>query len=245
MRNLRLTIAYDGGAYAGWQLQANAPTVQGAIEERLREMTRAHVRLRAAGRTDAGVHAEGQVASFLTESTIPLRGFQRGLNALLPADIAILSVEEAALDFDPRHGNLGKHYRYAIWNQRTPSPSLAGRSLHLHRALDLEAMARAARHLVGTHDFAGFRAADCERLTTVRTLYRLTIGSEGALVTIDVEGTAFLRNMVRILAGTLLAVGQGDRDPDSIPALLASRDRTAAGVTLPAHGLTLVRVFLG
>lgn len=244
MRNLRLTIAYDGSAYAGWQIQPNAPTVQGAIEERLRAMTQAPTRLRAAGRTDAGVHAEGQVANFLTESTIPQRGFQRGLNALLPPDLAILAVDEVPLEFDARRCNRGKHYRYAIWNQRTPSPTLRGRSLHLHRPLDLVAMAEAARHLVGTHDFAGFRAADCERLTTVRTLYRVSVSGEGPLVTIDVEGTAFLRNMVRILAGTLLAVGQGDRAPDTIPALLAARDRTAAGVTLPAHGLTLVRVFL-
>jgi tRNA pseudouridine38-40 synthase len=244
MRNLRLTIAYDGTAYAGWQVQPSSPTVQGTIEERLQEMTRTPTRLRVAGRTDAGVHAEGQVANFRTESTIPLRGFHRGLNALLPPEIAILSVEEVPLEFDSRRHNHGKHYRYRIWNQRTPSPELAGRSLHLHRALDLEAMARAARHFVGTHDFAGFRSASCERLTTVRTLYRCTVSHELPIVTIDVEGTAFLKNMVRIISGTLIAVGHGDLGPDTIPALLAGADRGAAGVTLPPHGLTLLRVFL-
>jgi tRNA pseudouridine38-40 synthase len=244
VRNLRLEIAYDGSAYAGWQIQTNAPTVQAAIEARLAQITQRPCRLRVAGRTDAGVHAAGQIANFLTESAIPLRGLLRGMNALLPPDIGILSVEEVALDFDSRRHNQGKRYRYSIWNQRAPSPALRARTYHLHRPLDVAAMAAAARHLVGSHDFSAFRAADCTCKTTQRTLYRCTVSQEGALIAIVVEGTAFLKNMVRIIAGTLLAVGQGARGPESIPTLLASRDRTQAGVTLPPHGLCLERVFL-
>jgi tRNA pseudouridine38-40 synthase len=244
MRNIRLVIAYQGTAYAGWQVQPVDPTVQGVIEARLQQMTRQPCRLRAAGRTDAGVHAAGQVANFRTESTIALHAFHRGLNALLPDDIAVLSVEEVPLEFDSRRHNFGKRYRYSIWNQRTPSPELTPRTLHLHRPLDLPTMARAARLLVGAHDFAAFRAANCERKTTVRTLYRVTISDDRPLVHIDVEGTAFLKNMVRIIAGTLLEVGRGDRDWQSVAELLRSRQRPLAGATLPPHGLCLLRVFL-
>jgi tRNA pseudouridine38-40 synthase len=244
MRNIRLVIAYQGTAYAGWQIQPVDPTVQGVIEARLQQMTQQPCRLRAAGRTDAGVHAAGQLANFRTESTISLRSFHRGLNALLPDDIAILSVEEVPLEFDSRRHNLGKRYRYSIWNQRTPSAELAARTLHLHRPLDLPSMARAARLLVGVHDFIAFRAADCERKTTVRTLYRVTLSDERPLIHIDVDGTAFLKNMVRIIAGTLVEVGRGDRDSQSIAELLRSGRRPQAGVTLPPHGLCLMRVFL-
>jgi tRNA pseudouridine38-40 synthase len=244
VRNLRLTIAYDGSAYSGWQIQPNAPTVQGAIENRLREMTQTQCRVRAAGRTDAGVHAEEQVASFLTESAISTRGFYRGLNALLPEDIAICSVEEVALDFDARRHNHGKLYRYSIWNNRTPDPQRATSAYHVHRPLDVRPMAEAARHFVGTHDFCAFRAASCERETTIRTLYRCTVARDGPLIRIEIEGTAFLRNMARIIAGTLLEVGKGLRDPGSMVELLRAGDRRHAGITAPAHGLCLARVFL-
>lgn len=244
MRNIRLTIAYDGTAYSGWQIQPTARTVQGAIERRLQQMTGSPCRLRAAGRTDAGVHARGQIANFRTESEISLRGFHRGLNALLPDDIAILDVVDVPPDFDSRRNNRGKHYRYRVWNQRSPAPRWRATTWHLHRPLELQPMAAAARLLVGTHDFSAFRAASCERETTVRTLFRVTVAADPPLVTIDVEGTAFLKNMVRIIAGTLVEVGRGRRDPASIADLLREGRRPAAGVTAPAHGLTLVRVFL-
>lgn len=243
MRNIRLTIAYRGTAYSGWQIQPTAPTVQGEIEARLLQMTGAPCRLRAAGRTDAGVHATGQVANFRTESAIKPGAFHRGLNALLPADIAIQAVEEVGPDYDSRRHNQGKHYRYRIWNRRVPSPRHRETCWHLHRPLALEPMAAAARLLVGTHDFAAFRAASCERETTVRTLFRCTVAAEPPLVRIDVEGTAFLRNMVRIIAGTLVEVGRGQREPSSVAALLADGQRPMAGVTAPPEGLTLVRVF--
>jgi tRNA pseudouridine38-40 synthase len=248
MRNIRLVIAYRGTAYSGWQIQPNAPTVQGEIERRLEQMTGSPCRLRAAGRTDAGVHAEGQLANFRTESAIAVGAFLRGLNALLPDDIAIRSAEEVDIDFDSRRHNKGKRYRYRIWNERPRSPSVAPAVWHLHRPLDVEAMARAARLLVGTFDFSAFRSATCDCETTIRTIYRCSVAAAGperpAGLQIDVEGTAFLKNMVRIIAGTLVDVGRGRRDPESIPALLSSGDRTQAGVTAPALGLTLQRVFL-
>jgi len=244
MRNIRLTIAYQGAAYSGWQIQPSTPTVQGAIEERLRQMTGAHCRLRAAGRTDAGVHARGQVANFRTESSISLRAFHRGLNALLPHDIAILAVEEVPEEFDSRRHNQGKHYRYLIWNERTPSPRHVSNTWHLHRPLALEPMAAAARLLVGSHDFSAFRSASCDAETTLRTLFRCTVGAEPPLVQIDVEGTAFLKNMVRIIAGTLVEVGREQRDPGSLTELLRCGQRPLAGVTAPPQGLTLMRVFL-
>jgi tRNA pseudouridine38-40 synthase len=243
-RNIRLTIAYLGTAYCGWQVQPRSPTVQGAIEEKLLLMTREPVRLRAAGRTDAGVHALGQVANFRTGSSLSTGRILRGLNALLPPDISILSAEEVDPAFDSRRGNRGKHYRYSIWNHPLASPAVGATTLHVHRPLDLPAMARASLSLVGTHDFAAFRAASCDCETTVRTLYRCTVAREGPMVAIDVEGTAFLRNMVRIIAGTLLAIGQGAGQPALVDELLSGGDRTRAGMTLPPHGLCLVRVFV-
>ena len=244
MRNIRLVVAYRGAEYSGWQIQPTVPTVQGEIERRLEQMTGRPCRLRAAGRTDAGVHAEGQLANFRTESSISVQAFFRGLNALLPDDISICSAQEVDGDFDSRRHNRGKHYRYSIWNGREPSPRRAPEVWHLHRPLDLAAMATAARLLVGTHDFAALRSATCDCETTVRTIYRCTVAVEGQQLHIDVEGTAFLKNMVRVIAGTLVDVGRGRREPGSIPDLLASRDRTRAGPTAPARGLTLVRVFL-
>ncbi len=243
-RNIRLIIAYQGTRYSGWQIQPNAPTVQGALERRLEEMTGHFCRVRAAGRTDAGVHALGQVANFNTTSSVPLRGFLRGLNTLLPDDIGVLAVEEVAPDFDSRRNNHGKHYRYSLWNQRPPSPREVPYYMHIHKPLDLRAMAEAGRLLVGTHDFAAFRAANCERETTVRTIFRCTICHEAPLVHIDVMGSAFLKNMVRIITGTLLEVGRGKHAPSQISALLEEGDRTKAGMTVPPQGLCMMRVFL-
>ena len=244
LRNIRLTVAYEGTYYCGWQIQPVAPTVQGVIERFLARMTQTPVRIRAAGRTDAGVHAQGQVASFKTESNITVRQFLRGLNSMLPEDIGVLKVEQVGPQFDARRTNHGKHYRYTLLNSRIPVPHRAPFSLRVFRPLDLTAMATAAQHLVGTHEFDAFRSADCERETTLRTIYRCTVAQEGPFVHIDVDGSAFLRNMVRIIAGTLLEVGKGRRDAGSLSTLLASRDRTRAGMTLPPHGLCMMKVFL-
>jgi len=244
MRNIRLTVAYDGTSYCGWQIQPNVPTVQGAIEAALLQILQKPHRLRSAGRTDAGVHAIGQVANFTTDCPLQLRQLQGGLNALTPDDITITQVVDVALDFDIRRQNHGKHYRYTIANSWELPPPLLRTAFHVRRPLDLAAMASAAWQLVGTHDFAAFRAADCDRESTRRTLFRCTVSTQASLVTIDVEGTAFLKQMVRVIAGTLVEIGQGRFAPTIMSRLLASGDRSEAGGTAPAHGLCLVQVFV-
>lgn len=241
-RNLRLTIEYDGTDFSGWQRQTGQRTVQGTLEETIREMLGETVEVRGAGRTDAGVHAEGQVASVALQSSIPTGGLLRGLNTLLPVDVAVVDVAEAAPEFDARFSARGKLYRYRIWNHFVRSPKHARTAWHVRRPLDLERMREAAALLCGEHDFRGFRASDCDRRNTVRLIRRCEIARQAGLVEIEVEATAFLKNMVRILAGTLADVGRGKRDAAMVHRALETGDRTAAGVTAPAAGLTLVRV---
>lgn len=249
-RNLRLVLEYDGTDFAGWQRQSpRAPgragprTVQEVLEQAIEALTGAPATVRGAGRTDAGVHARAQVASFQTRTTIPTDGLRRGLNAGLPHDVAVTAVEEVAADFEPRRAARGKHYAYRIWNHETRAPLERRTSWHVRRPLDRAAMAGAAAALLGDHDFSAFRAVGCDAKSPVRVLVRLDVSADGSLVTIDAEATAFLRNMVRILAGTLVEVGLGIRPAADMAATLASRDRTRAGRTAPAHGLTLMRVF--
>ncbi|HEY1586803.1 MAG TPA: tRNA pseudouridine(38-40) synthase TruA, partial [Polyangia bacterium] len=200
--------------------------------------------IRGAGRTDAGVHALGQVAHFDTPpgTHIPLHGYHRGLNAVLPRSIAILGVDTVADDFDARFSARGKLYRYSIWTAPTRAPMRDRYVWHLRRAIDVAAMQAAADRLVGRHDFSAFRASDCERKTTTRTVSRLAVARSGDLVTVEVEADAFLKNMVRILVGTLCEVGWGKRTPADVQRILDGRDRRQAGVTAPPQGLALVRV---
>jgi tRNA pseudouridine38-40 synthase len=242
VRRVRLTVEYDGTDFVGWQRQPNGPTVQAALEDALQRMTGAPVLVRGAGRTDAGVHALGQVACFDTDATIPLVGFRRGLNQLLPRSIAVVAAAEAPPDFDARRSARGKLYRYSIWNADSRSARHDRFTWHLPRPLDLARMRAACAPLIGRHDFAAFRAADCERKTTTRTLRRLDVTRTGDLVDVDVEADAFLKNMVRILAGTLAEAGLGKVTADDVARALASRDRKLSGPTAPPWGLTLVRV---
>jgi tRNA pseudouridine38-40 synthase len=241
-RNLRLLLEYDGTGFAGWQRQEGQRTVQACLEEALTRMVGAPVRVRGAGRTDAGVHALGQVANAHVDARIPVGGFLRGLNSHLPPDVAVLDVSDVPPDFDARRSARGKIYRYRIWNHLVRSPLHARTTWHLRSPLDLHAMRAAAALLVGEHDFRGFRASDCERTNTVRLLRRVDVERSGALVTCEVEGTAFLKNMVRILTGTLAAVGHGELDLPAVQTVLEGGDRTRAGMTAPAAGLTLVSV---
>jgi tRNA pseudouridine38-40 synthase len=242
LRTLKLVVAYDGTDFAGWQRQDGQRTVQGCLEEAMRAMTGQAVLVRGAGRTDAGVHAEGQVASVEVASRIPTLGFLRGLNTHLPSAIAVLEVTDMPAGFSARHDARGKIYRYLVWNHPVRSPAHARRSWHVYDPLDTHAMREAAARLLGEHDFRGFRASDCDRTNTIRIIRRLDVRRDGVLVSFEVEGTAFLRNMVRILVGTLVAVGKGKMTLDQVAALLESCDRTQAGVTAPACGLILVRV---
>jgi tRNA pseudouridine38-40 synthase len=241
-RNLRLLIEYDGTDFAGWQRQDGQRTVQGCLEDAVRAMTGVPTFVRGAGRTDAGVHALGQVANFHTDATIPAGGFLRGLNSHLPPDIAVRDLAEAAPDFDARRSARGKLYRYQIWNHPVRSPRAARTSWHCRAPLDVPGMRAAAELLVGEHDFAAFRASDCERRTTVRRLSRFDLLPSDPLLTVEVEGTAFLKHMVRILVGTLVGVGRGQLTAADVARILGGKDRTRAGVTAPACGLTLVRV---
>jgi tRNA pseudouridine38-40 synthase len=237
-----LVVEYDGTDFAGWQRQDGQSTVQGCLEKALQAMTGQALIVRGAGRTDAGVHAEGQVASVEVASRIPTLGFLRGLNTHLPPEIAVLDVADMPAGFNARHDARGKIYRYLVWNHPVRSPRHARRSWHVYDPLDTQAMRDAAARLLGEHDYRGFRSSDCDRTNTIRIIRRFDVRRDGVLVSFEVEGTAFLRNMVRILAGTLVAVGKGKMTPDQVSAVLASGDRTKAGVTAPACGLTLVRV---
>jgi tRNA pseudouridine38-40 synthase len=239
----RLTIEYDGGAFHGWQAQPDTRTVQGVLEEALGTVVREPVALQGASRTDAGVHALGQVASFETDVDLAAERVARGVTALGGPDVAVVEAAIAPDGFNARHDSIGKRYRYRVLNRSSPSPIMAPTSWHVPRQIDLDRMRHAAESLVGTHDFAGFRAADCGRDNTERTMDRIEVRQpEAALIEIEVCGNAFLKNMVRIIAGTLVEVGRGSLPAGTIQAVLESRDRTRAGRTAPACGLTLVEV---
>ena len=243
MRHIRLVVEYDGFALCGWQRQLNGPTVQGHLEAALAKLLQHDVVVAGASRTDAGVHARGQVASFRTEKAIPLHGIRRGLNSLLPPEIAIREATEVDDAFHPRFSATGKHYRYTLFVRADRSPMWRDRAWHHPDALDRDAMRRAALALLGEHDFAAFRAAGCTARTTTRRIDAIDIGEpEPDLVVVDVRGNAFLRNMVRIVVGTLTEVGTGRRPAAQVAEILASRDRTRAGITAPPYGLELIEV---
>lgn len=241
-RNLRVVVSYDGTDFSGWQRQPGMRTVQGCLEDGIRELLGEEVFVRGAGRTDAGVHADGQVATFALMSRIPCHGLLRGLNSILPMDLALVDVVEAPRDFDARFSARGKVYRYTVWNHMVRSPRHHRTTWHVRRALDMSLIRAAAAALVGEHDFRAFRAADCERRTTRRILRRLDVDRQGALLTFDVEATAFLKNMVRILVGTMIDVGRGLLPPDAVSRMLETGNRAAGGMTAPPQGLTLLRV---
>ena len=239
IRTVKLTLEYDGTDFVGWQVQPNGRSVQEVVEAALSRMLGEPVRVTGAGRTDAGVHAAGQVCSLRTEKRVPLKAFVLGMNSLLPPDVAVVEAADVAPDFDARRSASGKRYEYRIWNGPSRSPLRRRRAWELFRPLDVAAMRAAARHLLGEHDFSAFRASDCPAKTTRRILRVLDVtGESGGEILVAAEATAFLKHMVRNLA----EVGMGKRSPESMPALLAGGDRTRAGVTAPPQGLTLVRV---
>lgn len=244
MRNIRLTVEYEGTGYAGWQVQNGLPTIQGALMEAARRLTGDEgAGVSGASRTDAGVHAMGQVASLRTVSSIPCYNVMQGMNALLPPDIAVKAAAEMPEDFDPRRGSTGKVYLYRIVNRPYRSALLRNFSWHIFAPLDIDAMREAAAHLIGEKDFSSFRAADSDAPHSVREVTSVLIarGDEG-LIDIEVRGTAFLRHMVRIMTGTLVAVGKGKLKPGAMPGIIEARDRASAGMTAPPQGLVLVKV---
>lgn len=242
-RSYRILVEYDGTDFHGWQAQPDVRTVQGEIEKALETLARQAVRVRGAGRTDAGVHALGQVAAFeLVDGPASAERILSGLNALTPVDIAVRAIEEVKEGFSPRAGVRSKTYRYGIFHDRFPSPLLRRTHLHVYDRLDIDAMRRAAALLEGEHDFSAFRASDCTDPNPVRVIRSCTVTAEGHEILIEVVARGFLKNMVRIIAGTLLAVGRGRLAPDDIPRIIASKDRAKAGPTAPAHGLVLMGI---
>jgi tRNA pseudouridine38-40 synthase len=243
VRHIRLVVEYDGSQLHGWQRQNGQPTVQQHLEEALAKLLQHDVRVTGASRTDAGVHARGQVAAFRTDKMIPLHGIRRGLNSMLPESIAIRDAAEVPDDFHPRFSATGKHYRYTILVRRDRSPRWRDRAWHHAEPLDIHAMHEASRALIGEHDFSAFRAAGCTAKTTMRRVDSIAITRmDTDIVEVDVRGNAFLRNMVRILVGTLTEVGTGKRPIGQVAEILASKDRTRAGITAPPQGLELVAV---
>jgi len=245
MPRVRLTVEYDGTDFVGWQRQPNGRSVQEVLEKALAELLGAAVPTAAAGRTDAGVHALGQVVAFDAPRALPSKAYVRGLSDLLPGDLAVVEAEEVPAEFDPRRWATGKRYRYLISRRQVRAPLLRRTHWEVFSALDVDAMQAAAPPLLGTHDFSSFRAADCEAPHPRRTLRELDVQTVGAILRIEVEGTAFLKHMVRNIVGSLVEVGRGRRAPAWIGEVLAARDRTRAGPTAPAHGLTLVEVTYG
>lgn len=238
----KLIVEYEGAAYHGWQIQPNGESVQAVLERAAAEMLGEAVRMTAAGRTDAGVHAAGQVVCFDVDRDLAPRVVQRGLNALTPPDVSIRGAEVVPAEFDPRRSALSRTYVYRIWNRQAPSVFWRRYAWHVARPLDVDAMRAAAAELVGEHDFSSFRAAGCDAAHAVRRVLQSAITARGPMVAYHIEATAFLRHMVRNIVGSLAAVGVGDRRAGDIGALLAARDRTRAGPTAPACGLCLLRV---
>jgi tRNA pseudouridine38-40 synthase len=246
MPRIRLTIEYDGTRYVGWQVQPNGPSIQAEVEKALANLVQTQVSVVVAGRTDAGVHARGQVAAFTAPRELPLVGWVRGLNGFLPKDIAVTGAAVVPDDFDPRRWAQGKRYIYRVSNRPTRSPLLGGTHWEVFAPLDVAAMRAGAPALIGRHDFSAFRAANCQAAHAVREVRKLEIAGEaGGTITFTVEGTAFVKNMVRNLVGTLVDVGKGKHPAGWVAEVLASRDRTRGGQCAPAHGLVLDEVFFG
>lgn len=245
MRNLKVTAAYRGTAYHGFQRQENAVGVQNVIEAVLERLTDSTVKINGCSRTDTGVHANEYCFNFETEHSIPCGNIIRGMNSLLPDDIAILDCEEAAADFHARYSCIGKEYVYLILNRPSKSPFMADLALHYPYPLDTELLEKAAQDLVGTHDFTSFCGTANQKEDSVRTVEYFKIEKNESLVKLIVKGDGFLYNMVRIMAGTLIFINEKKLAPDSIPEILAAKDRNLAGKTIQAHGLYLNRVFYG
>lgn len=243
MRKIRLVVEYDGTEFHGWQVQPQVRTVQGDLETALKSMTSEASGIQGASRTDARVHACGQVAHFTTSSSITPEQFAKGMTSRTGYDVAIVAADEVSEDYSARFDAKGKTYRYLVWNRPPPSPLRRHRSWHVRKELDVEAMVSASKHLVGRHDFAAFRASTCDQPTTVREIRLLEISRDReGLIEVTVVGTAFLQHMVRIMVGTLVEVGRGKLTPDDIERIRLSLDRTQAGRTAPPQGLCLVQV---
>ncbi len=240
-KRIRMTVAYDGTNYHGWQQQNNGITIEEELNRHLSELLEEPIQVIGGSRTDAGVHAMGNVAVFDTRSRMPARKVSYALNQKLPKDIRVQKSEEVPADWHPRHCESRKTYEYRIYRAEFPMPVKRLYSYFTYHALDVRRMREAAAYLEGEHDFKSFCQTGAQVESTVRTIYSLWVEEQGADLVIRVCGNGFLYNMVRIIAGTLIEVGQGKREPESMPEILAAGKRSAAGPTAPAHGLMLIK----
>lgn len=243
MRNIRLIVEYEGTEYAGWQWQKDLPTVQGKLMEAVKALTGGDAEVSGASRTDAGVHAYAQVAAFRTDSTLEPFTILRGLNHYLPPDIVVKDAQDASPEFDPRRDSKGKVYVYRIMNRPVPTAIMRRHTWFVPKPLDLKLMREAAGHFMGEKDFSSFRAADSDAAHSVREVTSVELVERGdGLVEVEVRGTAFLRHMIRIMAGTLVDVGKGKLAPGEVKAIIEARDRARASMTAPPQGLMLMKV---
>lgn len=242
MKRIKLTVAYDGTDYCGWQIQKNGVTVEEVLNRALSRLTGEKITVIGASRTDAGVHARGNVAVFDTDARIPAERIAYAVNALLPEDVVVVRSEEVPAGWHPRKCVSVKTYEYRILNREFPDPVRRRDTYFVSFPLDLDRMRQAAGYLKGTHDFKSFCSAQTSVEDTVRTIYSLDVEKAGDLFTVRVRGNGFLYNMVRIIAGTLAGVGRGYFEPEEVERMLEKKDRTKAGVTAPPQGLTLVGI---
>lgn len=242
MKNIRLTIEYDGKDFNGWQKQPNKLNIQGEIERAIEQITGEKVDLIASGRTDAGVHSLGQIANFKTESKLPIEKFPVALNSKLKKSIRIQNAEEVEENFHSRYSCKQKTYRYIINNSKEGSAIYRNLEYHMPIKLDIKSMEKAIKYFEGEHDFKGFKASGTSSKNSVRKIYKAEIKKDGDRILIELTGSGFLYNMVRIIAGTIVEVGLGKIKPEDIPNIIESKDRTKAGKTLPPYALYLVKV---
>lgn len=243
MRNIKLTIEYDGKKFGGWQKQPNKLNIQGEIEKAIEEITGEKIDLNASGRTDAGVHSLGQTANFKTNSKIEIEKIPIAINSKLKQSIRIIKAEEVEENFHARYSCKGKKYRYIINNSKNGSAIYRDLEYHMPIKLNVEAMQKGIKYFEGEHDFKGFKASGTSSKSSVRTIYNAKVIQEGERIIIELEGNGFLYNMVRIISGTMVDVGLGKIKPEEIPEIIESKERSRAGKTLPPQGLYLVEVY--
>lgn len=240
MATIKLIVEYDGSCFYGWQKQPNLKTVQSELEQALRVVCREEIGpLHAAGRTDSGVHARGQVVTFVVKEPPELFKIINGVSHLMKGELAVISAEIVPDSFHPGHNSTHKQYTYRIMNRASPAILDAKKVWHIHRPLDAEFLHQISQCLVGTHDFSGFRDSECCAKTPVKTIYKISVERVGDLIEISVIGSGFLKQMVRNIVGTLVDIGRGHLERDSLPKILEAKNRRLAGVTAPAHGLCM------
>ena len=242
MRNIKLVLEYDGTNYHGWQTQPNLPTIQDTIEDALAKLTKTPIQIIGAGRTDTGVHAEGQVANFQTDSQMPVVAFQRGLNATVPRDIVVCSATEVSPEFHARFSATSRRYRYTILNRGYPTALSRQTSYFYPAAIDVSRSNQVCQTLVGKHDFSSFQKTGSDRINPICKIYEVSCWKKEPYVYFEIEADAFLRGMVRAIVGTILKCMRDDDADAKLHRILEAKDRAVAGSSVPAHGLSLIRV---